>query len=80
MDKIKNQMKKCEICGINATCLCFECISYFCEACYKLINDKEINSQHKKEKIDLYVPMDLKCPEHPRIPTNLFCIEEKGIL
>lgn len=26
----------------------------------------------------MYVPIDLKCQEHPDIPLNLFCVEEKG--
>ena len=78
MEKNIKLMKKCEVCGINATSLCFQCIAYFCDSCFKLIHDKEINSGHKKEKIDLYVPMDLKCPEHPRVPSNLFCLDEQG--
>ena len=77
MDKNSSLIKKCEICGSYATCLCFQCIEYFCDPCFKLIQDKELNSVHKKEKIDPYVPFDIKCPEHPKIPNNLFCAEEK---
>ena len=33
---------------------------------------------NKKEKIDPYIPIDLKCPQHPRVSNNLFCIDEKG--
>lgn len=61
-----NQNKKCEICGIEATNLCFSCISYYCDNCFKFIHDKEINNQHKKEKIDIMyhliqnVPNNLK--------------------
>ena len=73
----KNQ-KLCEICGNVATSLCFKCISYFCEECYKYVHDKKINSQHRKEKIDYFVPYDTKCPQHPKIPITLFCIDEKG--
>ena len=29
--EITNNIKKCEICGIEATNLCFKCISYYCE-------------------------------------------------
>ena len=43
-----------------------------------MIHDKQKNSQHKKEPIDPYIPFDLKCPEHPDIPLNLFCLDEKG--
>ena len=72
-----SNIKQCDICGINASCLCFDCINYFCESCFKLIHDKKINSGHKKEKIDPYIPIDLKCKDHPKIPLNLFCIDEK---
>ena len=79
MEKIKsNNIKHCEICGEEATSLCFKCISYFCEGCYKFVHDKKINIQHKKEKIDYYCPFDAKCPEHPKIPITLFCTDEKG--
>ncbi len=44
---------------------------------FNFIHDKELNSGHKKEKTDPYVPLDLKCPEHKKIPYNLFCIDEK---
>ena len=73
-------IKECEICGTNATCLCYICKSYFCESCYKLIHDKKINSNHKKENIDPFVPIDLKCPDHPEHPMYLFCVDEKGKL
>ena len=72
--------KNCDICGENANCLCFNCINYFCDSCFKLIHDKQKNSNHKKEKIDPYIPIELKCKEHPKIPLNLFCIDEKGKL
>ena len=71
------EVKKCEICGINATCLCFQCLLYFCESCFKLIHDKQINSQHIKEKINIYFNIDMKCPEHPKVPINLFCVDRK---
>ena len=25
-----------------------------------------------------FVPIDIKCPEHDRVPINLFCLDEKG--
>ena len=34
--------------------------------------------QHKKEKIDYFVPIDTRCPEHDGNNINLFCIDEKG--
>ena len=78
MELNRKNYKHCEICKIEATSLCLECISYFCDACYKYVHDKKENSNHKKEKIDYFVPLDTKCPDHPKIITNLFCIDEKS--
>ena len=50
----------------------------FCEACFKFVYDKEKNKNHKKEKIDLFIPIETICPEHKGSPMNLFCIDEKG--
>ena len=72
--------KECEICQLNATCLCFECNFYFCESCFKIFHCKQDKVGHNKEKIDLFIPIDLKCPEHPKDRMNLFCISEKGNL
>jgi hypothetical protein len=72
------ELKKCEVCGIDATCLCFQCMSYYCDSCCKLHDKNEQNKSHKKDKIDYFVPIDLKCPEHKLYPNGLFCINEKG--
>ena len=64
---------------MDATSLCFKCEMYLCDSCYKLIHDKQKNSQHIKERIDYYVPIDVKCPQHPNCPLNLFCLNDKGI-
>ena len=71
--------KECELCKENATNLCFKCNSYFCEQCFKYVHGKKINSNHIKESIDPFIPIDLKCPEHSDHPMYLFCIDEKGI-
>ena len=73
-------LKYCEYCESNASCLCLECLEYYCETCFKHHHEKPKKSAHKKEEIDLYVPIDLKCPEHPKNPNNLFCTDEKGKL
>ena len=78
MEKRINFLKLCEFWGADATNLCFECLEYFCDSCFKTIHEKKLKINHKKETIDLYVPIDLKCPEHPKVPINLFCIDEKG--
>ena len=77
-NNLLNQTKKCDLCRKNANCVCFECVQYFCEQCYKIIHDIKKDSQHKKESIDFFVPIDIKCPYHPKNPLNLFCINEKG--
>ena len=71
-------IKEFDICELNASCLCFKCKEYFCDSCFKIIHDKKIKSNHKKEKIYVYVPIELKCQDHPNIPLNLFCVDEKG--
>ena len=77
--EIKSKLiKECEPCGIVATCLCLICKEYFCDSCFKMNHEKKIKSNHKKEKIDIYIPIDLKCQDHTDSPLNLFCIEEKS--
>ena len=79
MEKNKPQIiKECEFCNSNATCLCMKCNNYFCENCYKVIHNLQKYSNHNKENIDTFVPIDLKCPNHPLDRMNLFCIDEKG--
>jgi len=79
MDELKSKnVKECEMCDSNATCLCFKCNNYFCEKCYKIIHDLKKNLSHKKEIIDPFIPIELKCPKHLQIPMNLFCINAKG--
>ena len=74
----KNLKKICDICGANTTSLCFKCIQYFCDPCYKLVHYKQKSSEHIKEPLDPYIPIDLKCPIHPNNPITLFCLDDKG--
>ena len=79
MEIIKKNSKQCEICkDEEATSLCLDCYNYFCEACFKFVHNRKKNSNHKKEKIDLFVPIDIMCPDNGRNSMNLFCIDEKG--
>ena len=79
MEQKKQIFKKCEICESQATLFCLECpIYYYCESCYKFVHDKKAKNNHKKEKIDLFIPIEAKCPEHKNVPFNLFCMDEKG--
>ena len=72
------KIKRCEFCKTDATCLCFKCMTYFCDSCFKLAHNNEEYKSHKKEKIELFVPIDLKCPEHKLHPMVLFCTNDKG--
>ena len=48
---------------------------------YDKVNDEVTKSfvlKHEKQSIDVFVPIDIKCPEHPSVPLNLFCTDEKG--
>ena len=77
--EVQKNIKQCEICNFKeAMTLCLDCHRYFCEACFKYVHDIKQNSNHKTEKIDLFIPIDTICPEHERVPINLFCIDEKG--
>ena len=76
--EVQKSIKQSEMCRIPATSLCFECFMYLCDSCYKIIHDKIQSDKHKKENIDYFAPIDTKCPDHPRIPINLFCIDENG--
>ena len=75
---LSNNIKLCDYCKSNATCLCKECNFYFCDNCFKVIHDLKKECKHQKEKIDPFVPLELKCPIHPDHPMILFCITEKG--
>ena len=51
--------KICDMCKVNeAKSLCHQCFSYYCDGCYKQVHDIKENKEHKKEKIDTYVPID----------------------
>ena len=77
--EIRSSNKRyCEICSEEARNLCFQCNIYYCDSCYKLIHEKKNNLNHIKEIIDPFVPIDTKCPDHPNVPLNLFCVDEKS--
>ena len=78
MEKKKKQIKECDFCGKYATCLCYDCLLYFCQNCYKFIHDMEKNNTHKKENIDPFVSIELKCSQHSKFPITLFCIKKKS--
>lgn len=70
--------KKCELCKENATNICFTCSFYLCDACFKFLHEKKENLGHKKEEIDPFISLDIKCPKHSKVPMNLFCNNEKS--
>ena len=79
MEKNQKNYKQCDICkDAEATSFCPQCFSYYCEPCFKPVHERQKNKEHKKEKIDYFVPIDTRCPEHDGNNINLFCIDEKG--
>ena len=76
--KVKPDSKKCDFCSAKPTCLCYKCMLYFCDSCFKLAHNNDAKKNHKKENIDYFVPIDLKCPEHNLYAMGLFCVDEKG--
>ena len=76
--EVKQDSKKCDICKLEATCLCHKSMCYFCDSCFKYVHSKDANKNHTKENIDYYIPFDLKCPEHNLHVMDLFCVDEKG--
>lgn len=76
----KSKLKKCELCLSEATCLCYECMTYYCDSCFILVHKNEERKSHEKQKIDCFVPVEVKCPEHKLVPLNLFCVDDKSNL
>ena len=76
MEKEKN--KVCNICELDATCLCFKCNFYLCDKCYKIIHDLKKSQGHKKEIIDPFIYYDLKCSLHDTQQNTLFCLDDKS--
>ena len=68
----------CEICGESASNMYFKCLMYLCDSCFKFIHEKNKNKNHTKEKINYFIPISLKCPEHPKDRISLFCLDEKS--
>ena len=78
MEENKKETKLCEICGKLASNICWECLSYFCDSCSKFVHNNKLNELHNLENINPYILIDTKCKNHPKIPLNLFCLNEKG--
>ena len=78
MEETKKSIKECFICGISVKSFCFKYFSYFCDECFIYVHKKERNNKHIKETIDYFIPIDTQCPEHPRQPISLFCLNENG--
>ena len=73
----KNE-KKCDLCEEKTSNIFFEYSFFLCDSCFNFLHAKKSKEAHKKEEIKPYFSMKMKCPLHPKIPLNLFCIEEKG--
>ena len=75
-DKIAE--KNCELCEEKASNICFDCSLYLCDSCFTFLHKKKAKIGHKKEEIDPFIFLDIRCPLHPKIPMSLFCAEEKS--
>ena len=81
MENKQKNYKQCDICKfVEATSLCPQCFSYYCDGCYKQVHSVKENKEHNKEAIDYNVPIDTRCPDHAGNNINLFFIDEKGNL
>ena len=83
MEEKKMNFKLCDICKSQATLFCSDCecvCNYYCDSCYKFVHDKKININHKKEKIDFFIPIETKCPVHQKVDYNLFLLSSKSLL
>jgi len=80
MEKEETMNKQCELCKETATNICFDCSFYLCDSCFEFLHEKKANLEHKKDEIDPFISIDIKCPEHQKIPMNLFCLKEKSII
>ena len=79
MEKNQKNFKQCDICKFDeASCLCVQCFNYYCDTCYKLVHQNGNNTEHKKEKIDYFAPIETWCPTHEKNAMNIFCLDEKG--
>ena len=77
MKNIQN-LKKCDVCKNEPKSICFKCMNYYCDSCFKIAHTKEEFKTHKKENIDYFNFIEVRCPEHKLSPMNLFCLDEKG--
>jgi len=54
-------------------------MNYYCDSCFKIAHTKEEFKTHKKENIDYFNFIDVRCPEHKLSPMNLFCLKKENI-
>ena len=79
MEINQKNFKQCDMCKQEeAKSFCPTCFCYYCDDCFKCVHEKGKNKEHKKEKIDYFVPIDIRCPEHNGDNISLFCLDEKG--
>ena len=77
---MKQNKQQCNFCKEDSTCLCYKCLNFYCDSCFKFAHNKEQFQSHKKDEIDNEIPIKLRCQEHNLCPMNLFCVDEKGII
>ena len=53
-------------------------MNYYCYSCFKIAHTNEEFKTHKKENIDYFNIIKVRCPELKLSAINLFCFERKG--
>ena len=48
--EVQLELKKCDFCKGDATSLCFNCMNYFCDSCFKIAHSKNKHNHTKKKK------------------------------
>lgn len=81
MNEKKPELKNCELCkSTKATIFCMKCYINYCEECSNFMHQKKSNINHKLEKLDENLSLDIKCYLHQREDLSLFCLQDKGFL
>ena len=78
MEKVTNVEKECDLCKDLVVKVCFDCSLYLCDSCFNFLHEKKTNLEHNSESIESFRSLNFRCPEHPTLPMNLFCVKEKS--
>ena len=77
-NKMEDKEISCELCKNPASNICYDCSFYLCDSCFDYLHIKKVNSEHKKEKIEPIIPINIKCTKHQKMPLSFYYIEENS--